>query len=328
MKVYRYCVLLIIYLFPLESFAQNNQGSGSFLTITPEVRSVEMGGTGVASDKSFFMGCNNPASALFSNIKGGIAYAYSPWMRDVVKGNDFHAVSAFHRFGKNVLLVDVRHLKHSSVELRDNYGNAVGSIIPREQYYSLGYARQLGGGLGIGTNIKCIISDFTVGNLGNVARAIAFDFGVYYQQHFEWTALRTWRIGLKLSDLGNKLDYGFGKYELPGRVILGSSFTVNWSEKHNLEGELDFGYLFLPNNSNVFSTSFGMEYCYNSWGAVRLGYHVESKDCGNFASAGIGVNWNCLQLDGNYIFAGKGSVLNNTWMMSIGIDWGIFVKDK
>lgn len=328
MKLYQYSVLLIIFLFPLGSFAQNNQGSGSFLTISPDVRSVAMGGTGVASNKSYFAGYNNPASALFSNIKGGIAYAYSPWMRDFIKGNDFHAMATFYRFGKNVLLVDVRHFKHSSVELRDNYGNGVGNIIPREQYYSLGYARQLCRGLGIGANVKCIVSDFTMGDMGKVANAVAFDCGVYYQQDLAWATSGTWRVGLKFSDLGNKLDYGYGKYELPGRATLGGSLAVNWDEKHDLEGELDLAYLFLPKDSDVFSTFLGVEYCYNSWGALRFGYHVESKDCGNFASVGIGLNWNCLQLDGNYIFSEKGNVLNNTWMVSIGINWGMFVKDK
>lgn len=328
MKLCQYIVYLIIFLFPLRGIGQNNQGGGSFLTISPDVRSFAMGDVGVASNKVLFVGHNNPASALFSKVKGGLAYTYSPWMRNFIKGNDFHAASAYYRFGKNVLSVDFRHFKHSSIELRDNYGNVTGDATPHEQCYSLGYARQLGEGLGVGANVKCIVSDFKMGGIGKVANAIAFDFGVYYQQSLAWATSSDWRVGLKFSDLGNKLDYGFGKYELPGRVTLGGALAVNWNEKHDLEGELDFGYLFLPKNSNVFSTSVGVEYCYNSWGAVRLGYHVETEDCGNYASVGVGLNWNCLQLGGSYIFAGEENVMNNIWMVSIGIDWGMFIKDK
>lgn len=329
MNIFKYWGLFVCLFIAVVGIAQTNTGSGSFLTISPDVRSVAMGETGVASRAGAFSAYRNPAQAVFAESAGEIAYVFSPWMREGEE-TDLHGAAGYYRFGKNAILADFRLFKYSSLPLFDEQGNHKGDFTPGENLFVVGYARRLCKGLGVGVNVKYITSDFKMGGIGKVANTMACDLGIYYRRQQMTGIFSFWSVGLKMSDLGGKLDYGYGKYGLPGRATLGGAMGMNWKGKHDFEGVVDMGYLFMPENSNVFTGALGIEYRYDKWVALRAGYHYEEKEKGrgDYASVGIGLSWKHMNLDGSYLLSGQESMLRNTWMIAVGVDFGIFAKWK
>lgn len=328
MRSFRYGYVLIGLFVPLMLAGQNNTGGASFLMISPDVRSAGMGEAGVAARPGVFSVYRNPGQAPFAEPGIGIAAVFSPWMQGGEENRFLYGTAGYYRSGKHAVMADFRLFKHPSSELVDEQGNYVEDFTPREKLFSLGYARQIVAGLGIGMNVKYIVSDFEMGGKGKIAETVAFDLGIYYRRKFAFATTACWSVGIKMSDLGGQLDYGYGKYELPGRMTVGGAIGIDWGGRHDLEGVLDFGYLFMPENSNTFSCAAGLGYRYAELVALRIGYHGEGKEKGrgNFVTTGAGISWKKLTIDGSYILAEKDNLLRNSWMLSVGFHFGLIQK--
>lgn len=76
----------------------------------------------------------------------------------------------------------------------------------------------------------------------------------------------------------------------------------------------------------------GIEYTYNNMFSARFGYHHNNENKGNlkYASAGIGIKYQMINVDASYIFtvgqANSNSALANTIRITLGFDLGRFVK--
>lgn len=76
----------------------------------------------------------------------------------------------------------------------------------------------------------------------------------------------------------------------------------------------------------------GIEYTYNNMFSARFGYHHNHENKGNlkYASAGIGIKYQMINVDASYIFtvgqANSNSALANTIRITLGFDLGRFVK--
>lgn len=76
----------------------------------------------------------------------------------------------------------------------------------------------------------------------------------------------------------------------------------------------------------------GIEYTYNNMFSARVGYHNNPENKGNlkYASAGLGVKYQMIEVAASYIFpvgnANSNSALANTVRISLGFDIGKFLK--
>lgn len=76
----------------------------------------------------------------------------------------------------------------------------------------------------------------------------------------------------------------------------------------------------------------GIEYTYNNMFSARFGYHHNHENKGNlkYASAGLGIKYQMINVDASYIFtvgqANSNSALANTVRITLGFDLGKFIK--
>ena len=77
-----------------EDYGPVNTGAANYLTIPADARSAAMGGVGVAAPGGDHAVFHNGAAAL-SDVtrRGGVAYTYSPWMRDYALRSAFQCRS-------------------------------------------------------------------------------------------------------------------------------------------------------------------------------------------------------------------------------------------
>ena len=92
MNKLRYSLFSLFVLGALTVSGQNNAGAVQFPDLTPDVRGVGMGNTGVASSANAFSVWRNAAKSVFSDKKAEIGYSFTPWMRELTGGNDLHGV--------------------------------------------------------------------------------------------------------------------------------------------------------------------------------------------------------------------------------------------
>ena len=81
-----------------EDYGPVNTGAANYLTIPADARSAAMGGVGVAAPGGDHAVFHNGAAAL-SDVtrRGGVAYTYSPWMRDYESGYSLHSLGSFYK---------------------------------------------------------------------------------------------------------------------------------------------------------------------------------------------------------------------------------------
>ena len=89
-----------------EDYGPVNTGAANYLTISADARSAAMGGVGVAAPGGDHAVFHNGAAAL-SDVtrRGGVAYTYSPWMRDYESGYSLHSLGSFYKINqRNAIL--------------------------------------------------------------------------------------------------------------------------------------------------------------------------------------------------------------------------------
>lgn len=65
------------------TFGQGDNGAALFPELTPDVRGVGMGNSGVASSANAFSIWRNAAKNVFSDRKAEVVYSFTPWMREL-----------------------------------------------------------------------------------------------------------------------------------------------------------------------------------------------------------------------------------------------------
>ena len=141
--------------------------------------------------------------------------------------------------------------------------------------------------------------------------AYAADLGLMYQPG-------NFSLGLTATNLGSKIDYGYGPYTLPAQIKLGAGYHFSLQEKHLLTAAVQAGYLIV--NSGI-TAGIGLEYSYNNLISLRVGGHYGNPEKGipSHLSAGLGFNFKGLTLNAAYLLAQKDSPLANS--LSVGLGW-------
>ncbi len=178
MNKLRYSLFSLFVLGALTVSGQNNAGAVQFPDLTPDVRGVGMGNTGVASSANAFSVWRNAAKSVFSDKKAEIGYSFTPWMRELTGGNDLHGVGGYYNIDdKQGITAGFRYFKHAKIDLLENNG----TFTPKDWSVEAGYARQLVKGLSVGATVRFVHSDLSGVEKEAIANAAAFDLGVYYR---------------------------------------------------------------------------------------------------------------------------------------------------
>lgn len=302
-------------------FGQNNGGAAQFPELTPDVRGVGMGNSGVATTANAFSIYRNAAQSVFSTEKAELGYSFTPWMRELTSGNDLHGLGGYYNIDdKQGVTAGFRWFKHADVNI-----GAGQTFTPKDWSVDVGYARKFAEVVSVGVTARFVRSDMSATDEDAVANAFAFDLGVYYRPRAvseRWN----WALGLQLSNFGTKIDYGYDKYEQPAKVIVGGMVDYVLNEKHRLQGSLDMGCRVIPNS--CWEGAVGVEYTGWNTLALRGGYHYgeENNRMQRYGTLGCGLHFYHIRADFAYLLPETNSFLKNTWQVSLGFDLGLFIK--
>lgn len=329
MNTLKYLFVTLFVLGTLGVTGQSRSGAAQFPDITPDTRGVAMGNTGTATTADAFSIYRNAAKSIFSDKKAEAAYSFTPWMRDLVSGSNFHGAAGYYNLDeKQGITVGFRWFSHAEIGLTDDTGKSMGTFTPKDWSVEVGYTRKLIDRLSVGATAHFVRSDMSGMDKDAIANAVAFDLGMYYQGDLAWNEQSHWAVGLQLANFGMKIDYGYGKYDQPAKVSLGGMIDYWFVENHQLQGTLDFGYNVLPSDNTCYEAAIGAEYTLYRLVSVRGGYHYGelNNQMQRYGTVGCGVNYRYVRADVAYLLPETNSFLKNTWQVSLGIDLGFLSK--
>ena len=323
-----------------------------FLRISPDARSGGMGDVGIAISPDANAQYWNVAKIPFTEKTYGVSMTYTPWLKDLVPDIFLAYLSGFAKFGKDneqAVSASMRYFSLGNINYTDQIGNSIGTGLPREYSFDLGYSRRLSPNLSTGLSFRYIHSaiasgvsyspgggDYRPGN------AISADLGVFYTKKIEKDEIHvnTFNFGAVLSNIGQKISYNsIRKDFIPMNIGLGAAYTMQVDEYNKITFALDLDKLLVPVLTNIdtqmsvvsgifnsFKTgpdqtsqlqrvdaSLGLEYWYQNQFAVRAGYFYEDKSNGDrqYVTVGLGVKYNIFQINASYLVPqGTGTTRN------------------
>ena len=322
-----------------------------FLRISPDARSGGMGDVGIATTADANAQYWNVAKIPFADKNYGISATYTPWLKDLVPDIFLAYLAAYAKFGKNneqAVSASMRYFSLGNINYTDGLGNPIGTGMPREYSFDLGYSRKLSQYLSTGLSFRYIHSAIASGvNYSSGAgdyrpgNTVAADLGIYYTKKHEITDDRsnTFSFGAVASNIGGKISYNSSRKDfIPMNLGVGVAYTSQFDAYNKVTFGLDLNKLLVPaltaaNGGDTqiavvtgifksFSTgdqvkeidaSLGIEYWYQNTIGFRAGYFYEDKDNGDrqYVTCGVGVKYNVFQLNASYLVPqGSGTTRN------------------
>lgn len=319
MKRFKYGLTVLLAWGALTVSAQENTGAAQFPALTPDVRGVGMGNTGVASKADAFSLYRNVAKSVFAKKKAAVGYSFTPWLRELTDDNNLHGVAGYYNLDdRQGIVAGFRWFSHAEVELIGKDGTSSGNFTPKDWSVDLGYSRKLAEGLSVGAVARFVRSELSDNATAN---AVAFDLGVYYRRGFAGNEAAGWAVGLQASNFGTRIDYGYGKYDQPAKVTLGGTVDYDFTENHRLSGSLEAGCRVLP--SSCFEGGVGAEYTGWNIVSVRGGYHWGEEDnkMQRYGTLGLGLGYKYVRADFSWLVPEVDSLLKNTWQVAVSFEF-------
>lgn len=322
-----------------------------FLRISPDARAGAMGDAGIAVSPDANAQYWNVAKIPFTEKNYGISATYTPWLKDLVPDIFLAYIAGYAKFGKdnvNAVSASMRYFSLGSISYTDIQGNGIGTGLPREYSFDVGYSRRLSPYLSTGLSFRYIHSaiasgvsyssvsqDYKPGNAG------AADLGIYYSKKKELDGMKsnTLSLGAVASNLGSKISYNSSRKDfIPMNLGIGAAYTSQFDEYNKITFALDLNKLLVPAISasnggdtqitvvngifKSFSTgdqvkqidaSIGIEYWYQNMIAFRAGYFYEDKNNGDrqYVTCGLGVKYNVFQLNASYLVPQGSGITRN-----------------
>lgn len=293
------------------SFTAKAQTAG-FLDVNPDPLSLGMAGTGTVMEATPFAMWNNIASTTLDEQKFQIGAAYSLWQPSMTANNTF-AVAGYGRVARFMTIsAGVKYFGSKPFDITDgSTGLVTGQFTPVDLEAGIGLGFRILPILSLGANVSYVHSDIGGPEKGG---AVSADFGALLD-------LKFMRVGLTAENIGSKISYGYGSYNLPANVNLGVGTIQRFgeSDKHALAVNLQAGMtLYEP---SVFA-GLGAQYTYNDFFRVSAGYHygdAEKQFFGSYASVGAGIKVLGLMINAAYLIGtDKDSPLTNTFTIGLG----------
>lgn len=350
-------LLLLAGMSATEAVAQTNLNGSSFVTtavpflrISPDARAGAMGDAGIATSADPNAQYWNVAKMPFTDKTYGISATYTPWLKNLVPDIFLAYLSGYGKFGEDqeqAVSASMRYFSLGNINYTDIMGNGIGTGMPREYSFDLGYSRRLSENLSAGLTMRYIrsaiasgVSYTTTGGDYKPGNAFGADLGMFYTKTTEKEEYHanTFNFGAVLSNIGSKITYnGTRRDFIPMNLGVGAAYTMQFDAFNKITFALDLNKLLVPalvptgNDTNIsvpsgiiksFSTgdqlaqinaALGAEYWYQNTFAVRAGYFYEDKNNGarQFFTTGIGIRYNVFQLNASYLVPQGSGVSQN-----------------
>ncbi len=228
-----------------------------FLLIAPDSRAAAMGDMGCATSADINSQHHNPAKYVFNKKMFGISLAYSPWLRQLVGDINLAYLSMFYKVSEmDALSFSLRYFSLGNIDFTDEFGQSMGSQNPNEFAIDFGYSRKLIDQLSIAITPRFIYSNLTAGQFvqgveSQAGLAGAADLSLFYEQDFftKGLANSTLRVGLNISNMGNKISYSSGTLRrdfLPTNLKLGLSYALDFDAYNRLMFGVEINKLLVP----------------------------------------------------------------------------------
>ncbi len=284
--------------------------SAEFMLISPDARTIAIGGSSAGLVSGVYGFYNNSASVLFSDYKAAVGASYASWFPSTLE-NSMIGGSGYIKMGeKSALSFGYNRASYADIELSDDYGNRDGFFTPSEYFGGFGFSYLLASNFSASVNLKYVSSD-----LGgeSVANAFATDLSFFYVK-------KSFSLGLVVANIGSSMDYGYGSYSLPANAKLGAALEHSLSDKGVLSLTASAGMIF---ESSSLMAGAGAEYTYDSIFSLRLGAHYgdKEKSLPSYLSAGAGINIHGLELNFAYVMGQSDSPVNNSFNIGIGYNF-------
>jgi len=328
-----------------------------FLRISPDTRAGGMANLGLATAADAGGVFYNRAKLPFAAADAGVAFSYSPWLRDLTSGIYLLSGSFYKNLADDqTLSAGIRYFNMGDLPMADYSGNKLPSAQPSEMAVDLGYSRKLSSTIGIAVALRYIHSKLVSGSMDGVnykaGNAVASDLSLYYTRVDSTKG--GWSAGIALSNLGSKISYTSDdaqKAFLPANLGIGIAYTGVVDEDNQITVGIDYNHLLVPNipadalaateyyNKSVtegwFSSfdnkqntvSLGAEYVYRRRFSVRAGYLIVPKaagDNGGFTT-GLGIKLSLFDVHFAYQAAAGNGVtrnpLSNTVRFGLNFNW-------
>ena len=284
--------------------------SALFVNTAADARFAGMGNTGYSINSGAFATNYNSAGIVFSENKSSIGASYMIWQPDYNKSSLLN-IGGFYNLGEKFgFAAGFKNNSLPEVQLTDVNGNLLNAFTPKEFLIDLGIAYKIIENLSASANFRYISSDMGGSKSGS---AVAIDINGFYR-------LNNINLGLGITNLGSKIDYGSLKYNLPARIKGGISYMYSITETHSLLGSAEINYQLLPSDYSGIVGGVGIEYQFKKMIALRGGYNFgnEEKTTPNFITLGAGISFKGITFDAAYWLSGDESLVNNTMLFSLG----------
>ncbi len=289
-------------------FNQANSQSVPFINTPVDPALLGMGGISLSSENTPFAIYYNSAFMSLSNVKGGIGASYSLWQPKSTN-NTLSTVTGYSKFGdKFAIGIGARYLTSPSYEISDINGTVTGTFAPKNMSFDLGLSYLFTPDLSLGATVKYISSD-----IGGPQKGVAYaaDLSAVYR-------LKGVLLGLYAKNIGSKICYGGGEYNLPANIGVGGSYKASFSDIHSIEGALEGSYLLYEKG---IAAKVGVRYSFKEFISIYGGYHYGFNDTivPKYATIGIGINpYKGARISVAYLLTSKDSPLKNTLSASLG----------
>jgi len=298
--------LLLIAIILTGFFANNAKAQTGvpFLNVPGDAYTVSRGGATVGSGANSFSFFSNTSAAVFSENDFSAGLSYGKWCPDASDNKIINFGTIIKLSSKTSLSAGYKNFGYNDITTSNSLGIPDREVSPREMSIGIGVAYKLTNKLSVGLNANYISSDLVYED----ASAVAFDFSATY-------IINHLNIGISASNIGNKIDYGNSKNDLPSVIKTGGQYTFNLGE-NSLSTNLETDYLL---NESTLSGGIGGEFIYKSSLAIRAGYHIadKQKTIPSYASVGLGANLKYINLNFAYIMAGENSDPDKGFNLSI-----------
>ncbi|MFN0081886.1 MAG: type IX secretion system outer membrane channel protein PorV [Ferruginibacter sp.] len=263
------------------------------------------------------------------------------------------------------LSLGLRYFSLGDIQFTDQSGQDLGSNRPREFAVEGGYSRKLSAKSGLGIGVRYVSSNLANGSFNGVnyktGSTVAADLHYFHNGAKENG--EGFNYGVTLSNLGGKISYTDDNTQsdfIPANLGLGGAYTKVFDADSKIAFALDLNKLLVPTPQNdsagiadyrkegvvsswgksfgdapgggseelrEVTASIGAEYWYKDQFSFRAGYFYESPEKGNrrYATVGVGLKYNVINLNLAYIFPSGAGIsrnpLSNTIRFSLLFDF-------
>ncbi len=324
-----------------------------FLRISPDARSGAMGDVGIALSPDANAQYWDVAKLPFCEKNYGVSVTYTPWLKDLVPDIFLAYLSGYAKFGKDnnqAISASMRYFSLGNINYTDINAQSLGTGMPREYSFDVGYSRRLSPYLSTGLSMRYIHSDIAAGASGQAdykpGTAFSADLGMFYTRTYEKEEFKksTWNFGAVLSNVGSKISYSsLRKDFIPINLGIGAAYTSQIDAYNKITFALDFNKLLVPapqvdangtpyypdksvvsgmlgsfsdapqGTLKTVDISLGGEYWYQNQFAFRLGYFYENPTNGDrqYFTTGVGARYNVLMINVSYLVPSGSGVTRN-----------------